>query len=315
MTTLLVDGTNCVMRALHAGLHGAMATSTGVDTAGLTIFVGLISKLVRDEAPDRLGIAWDSPAPGFRHRLHPDYKAKRTPSPVNDAKESTFALVKRFCALAGIHHIEYPEAEADDVVASWWHDATDGPIVIASSDKDFLQMTGPNPHGVDTVQVRFSGDETDDRWDSARVAAQHCAPEHWAAMTALSGDLVDNIPGIRGIGPVKARKLLASADWSLGRVLESYPDQREQVEAFHRMVDLRHTRLPVGVPPPMALTHPDSAAYPALQDFLRRYALSTVARRLAQGSLWRPVPYRHAVRPGRLADHPERALGFGSTAR
>ena len=290
MTTLLVDGPNLTMRSLHAAMRSrtAMTTSDGVDTGALTIFINTLGALVREEGPTRFGIAWDSPERGFRYTVHEGYKAHRAEAPMQDAKESTFELVRQFCHLAGLQSVTVPALEADDVIASWWH--TTGPdggsIVIASADHDFLQLAGFNPHGVDTRIYRFDNGAP---WNAYRVAELYDSPEHYPLIAALAGDVSDNIPGIRGIGPKKAIKLLTRHSWDLESALDEHPDERDRVRTYFCMINLRDT-----VHPMCPIPHSIPAGGPsgALIEFLEHYEMKSALAKLRAGTLWRAIPYR-----------------------
>lgn len=284
---LYLDGPNLTMRALHASLHPHGPMSSGnVDTGALTIFLNVLGKLVREEGPDRMAIAWDSPLKGFRYTLHEGYKGHRNDAPIRDAKESAFGLVRRFCDLAGIRSAEWPTLEADDIIACCWNRETQGPIVIASNDHDFLQLAGLNPQGVDTQIVRF-GDET--RWDEKRVSKQYDSPAHYPLIAALAGDASDNIPGIRGIGPKKAVALLKKYSWDLEAALDEYPHERENVRTFFDMINLRDMPAIRSVE---AMPLPTGVLNPELVEFLEHYELRGALGKLRAGTFWRPIPYR-----------------------
>jgi DNA polymerase-1 len=288
---LYIDGPNLTMRALHAGLHGPMF-SNGADTAALTIFINSLGKLVREEGPSYLGIAWDSPHKGFRHTLYEGYKANRAEAPVLDAKASTFALVREFCDLAGIRSLSCPTMEADDIIARLWYVAVQGPIVIASSDHDFLQLAGPNPSGVSTEVLRFG--KENDRWDAAKVSEYHDSPEHYPLIAALAGDPSDNIPGIKGIGPKKAVKLLEKHDWDLESALDEYPEERERVRTFFQMIDLRNSNFfpLLADAAPVPVGEQARTASPELMTFLEDYELKGALAKFRAGTFWRAIPYR-----------------------
>ena len=288
-TTLLIDGPNLTMRAIHAGLHGPMSAS-GTNTAALTIFVNSLGKLIREESPSYIGIAWDSPEKGYRYSLHEGYKANRAESPIQDVKDSTFALVREFCHLLGMCSTEVPTMEADDVIANWWHSAPQGPLLIASSDHDFLQLAGPNPQGIETVVLRFGNGGIESRWGGEAVSRLYHSPEHYPLIAVLAGDTSDNIPGIRGIGPKKAVKLLEKHEWDLESVLDEFPADRESVRAYFGMINLRDVSLShLAMPTPVRV---DEELTPRLRSFLERYELRGALGKFQAGTFWRGVPYR-----------------------
>lgn len=290
MTTLLVDGPNLTMRSLHAALRSrsTMATSDGVDTGALTIFINTLGALVREEGPSQFGIAWDSPEKGFRYTVHEGYKAHRAEAPPVDAKDSTFELVREFCRVARLQSVMVPALEADDVIASWWHvvGPEDGSIVIASADHDFLQLAGPNPQGVNTSIYRFDNGPS---WGASRVGELYDSPEHYPLISALAGDTSDNIPGIKGIGPKKAIKLLEKYAWDLESALDEYPDERERIRTYFSMINLRDT---VHHLCPRLQTLPQGEPNESLIKFLEHYELKAALAKMRARTFWRPIPYR-----------------------
>ena len=108
MKTLAVDGNNLVMRAVKACEGRVALSSDGVFTAPVMVVVNMLSKYVREEAPDRVVVCWDGGRSEMRVALFPDYKAQRSHKPPSsefeDYKESSFALVREFLSLANIHH-------------------------------------------------------------------------------------------------------------------------------------------------------------------------------------------------------------------
>jgi DNA polymerase I len=292
-TTLLVDGPNMAMRAIHAGFHGHMSVGE-TNTAAVTIFINSLGKLIREESPAYLGIAWDSPERGYRYSLHEGYKANRVDSPVQDIKDGTFALIHEFCALAGIRGVLVPTLEADDIIANWWYHAVQGPILIASSDHDFLQLAGRNPQGIQTFILRFGNGGIESRWSADDVGKFYDSPEHYPLIAALSGDTSDNIPGIRGIGPKKAMKLLQKHEWDLESALDEFPEEREKVRAYFQMINLRDSSYALAASP---LPVPrDSGLTSDLEEFLVRYELRGTLEKFRAGTFWRGIPYRRPSR-------------------
>lgn len=292
-TALIIDGNNLLQRSVFAARRSAMSTADGVVTGPLVLFVNGLAKHIRIEQPERLLVVWDGGTSKFRQQTLPSYKANRRPVPEDEAdfRHSTFELVYRFCALAGIFSFRFTGTEADDLVAGAWAnlrpDQADK-IVIISSDKDFLQLLGPNPHGVPTEQIRLSSAGTPtDRWDEARVHTDlGYAPAHWPLVTALSGDTGDGVPGLPGIGPKKAVKLLEAHDWQLGAALATRtPQERDLVLACHLCVDLRHITLDLAVPR-WRPTRQDSLAWRELVEFLSAHELRDIKDRLMAGTMW-----------------------------
>jgi 5'-3' exonuclease len=289
-TALVVDGNNLAMRALFAAQHTGMS-SQGVWTGPLVIFVNSLAKHVRDERPTRLLVVWDGGVSVARQKMLPGYKAHRVPGPEAERRHDVFELITEFCSLAGVSGLRLSGYEADDLIAGAWASLTSeeaDKIVILSSDKDFLQLLGPNPHGVETELVRLSSSGTPtDRWTAIRVVEERgYAPEEWPLVTALAGDTSDGVPGLRGIGPKRAVKLLEAAGWSLESLqAELSAEQAALARTCFDVVNLRDTHMAISVPT-WRPTQPGALAWPILIDFLSTYDMIVIKDRLLAGELW-----------------------------
>lgn len=283
--TLLIDGNNVLMRAVkgmeHAGLVG-----DGAPTGAVMTFINSVARHVREEQPASVVVCWDGGRSEFRTALYARYKEDRERRREH-GEHSPFAMAKEFLTLSGVLHTEVPGWEADDLIASYWRAvrAQDGRVVIVSGDHDLLQLVDPG-----TTQVKVgTGRAATERWDEARVlSALGCRPEHLAMAMALQGDPGDSVPGLRGVGPKRAAKMLQAGGWSWPEVLGGLEAaERALVELSLRLVDLRSVPgLLHAVPPPTRLTAPGDALYPHLVGFLRRYELRRIEESLARGTLW-----------------------------
>lgn len=292
MTTLIADGNNLVMRGIHAMARRGLGAD-GVATGPLLVVINSLSRHIREERPDKVVVCWDNGPSAFRLALYPEYKAHRsTVDPAMDeAKRNTFGLVKEFLSLAGVHHLDRPGFEADDLISYYVSRREPGErVVILSSDKDFLQLLDD-----DVEQVRLSaGGAPTDRWTRQRVIEEYgTEPQHLALAMALAGDVSDGVPGVRGYGMKTAIKRLSQAGWSLEQIKhESVRDNWDQVQTSLRLVDLREPHPDMVLPslPPFEPTRPDSALFEALVAFLVRYELESVRGRVYAGGLWRESP-------------------------
>lgn len=289
-TAMIVDAQNLLMRAIFAA-RGTMMSSGGVATGPLLIFINSLAKHVREEQPGRLVVAWDGGTSALRQARLSSYKAHRKAVPEDEKvfRDSASALVRRFLALAGLYQLQVAGVEADDLIAGAWANLVPeqaDKIVILSSDKDFLQLVGPNPRGIETELVRLSSAGTaTDRWDENRVCNElGYAPWNWPLVTALTGDTSDGVPGLRGVGPKKAVKLLEAAGWDMNAVPLS-PEDREIVAACFEVVDLRSVQPPVSAPL-FRPTRPGDMLFDPLLEFLAALEMESVRDRLRDGSLW-----------------------------
>lgn len=307
---MIVDGQNLLMRAIFAA-KGSNMSSDGVATGPLVIFINSLAKHVQQERPERLLVVWDGGTSPHRLAILPAYKANRKEVPTEDQehRDSAHDLAARFLALCAIGQNTIHRREADDVIAAAWahvrpEDADK--IVILSSDKDFLQLVGPNPFGVETELVRLSSAGTPtDRWTALRVVEElDYAPEEWPLITALAGDASDGVPGVPGIGPKRALKLLRAAEWQLSGL--AIPEEHRQIaDVCFQVVNLRamgrdlRPRVPRWIP-----TRQDSVLWPDLIGFLSAYQMISVKDRLQAGELWSvrdpaTVTLREQIRNGR----------------
>jgi DNA polymerase-1 len=296
---LLVDGNNLLMRAIYATLQSGMEVG-GINTGGLLVFINTLTKHIRETKATHVGVAWDMVGGSHRRSIDSQYKVNRQLGPTAQQKKLIFPLVKEFCTLAGITQYELEGWEADDIVAGWWADtwheltdnkATDPVIIILSSDKDFLQLLGDNPHGLRTVQLRLSSFQTDtDMWTATRVQEIYgCQPRQLPMMMAFMGDLADNVTGIRGIGPKKAKKLLETHNWDFHRTVDSLlvADDQDRVRRNLSLVNLREVRFEQTPSETLHFIPPNEGTprYQRLMSFCTAWQLESVVHRLPT-ALW-----------------------------
>lgn len=286
---MLIDGNNLLARATHAatapGKHVEMSHD-GVNTAALVIYVNMISKYVRLIGPTHLAVMWDA-GHDFRDEIYPAYKANRTKHIEGSEDTIPFALAKQFLTWAGVPHKAHQGFEADDLIAATARQSQ-GEVAIVSGDKDLLQLLTPR-----VVQYKVPDDEP---WThETYFEKMGYGVANAAAVHALVGDTSDNIPGVRGLGPKKAVKMLEEADWDWETLLANLgPEKGAEAALMRRLVDLRDCEYPSwfmesnrGCPQwmPTTLTE-DTIASRGLVAFLDRYALNSVRQRLEDGSLW-----------------------------
>lgn len=307
MTTLLVDGNNLVMRAQFAMRRSGLSAH-GVLTGPTMVTINGLGRLVAEVKPARALVVFDGGASAWRRAIDPEYKAHRsriTPEEQQN-RESTFMLVREFLKLIRMEVRKEADTEADDLIAGAWAALKldeDDKIVIASSDKDFLQLLGPNPNGVETEQIRFSSADTKtDWWTRARFLEEHgWDPQNWPLVTALTGDTVDGVAGVPGIGPKRAVKLLGDAGWDLAKaqveVGRTKPGAVARIPVDLQLVDLRSTPYRVRTTPWRPPTEQD-AGWDQLLAYLERYELQDIRTKLLSGALWRPSGAQRAL-PGR----------------
>lgn len=220
----MVDGTGLLYRSFFA-IKG-LTRHDGTPTNAVFGFIRAIHQYLHLWSPTHLAVAWDGGTPVERLERLPSYKAQRPPMP--DPLKEQIAPVMAYLERALIPVIRLERQEADDVMASltdWAVQNGAGEVLVASSDKDLYQIVG-GP----VFMVAASRDEAKiDR--EAVMARTGVYPEQIVDWLALTGDTVDNIPGVEGLGPKTAAKLLArfgalSELW--GRLPEVEPERIRQ---------------------------------------------------------------------------------------
>jgi len=200
----IVDGHSHLFRAYHA--VGYLSTSRGVPSHAVLILSTMLWKLIREEQPDYLAIAWDPPGPTFRDALSADYKATRASMPDDLVRQLPY--VRRLFEALHTPVLEVSGFEADDVLATIVDKALAQPeleVVVVSGDKDLLQLVGPR------VRVLSVAGRTGEPvlYDEAKVRERWgVEPGQIADVLALMGDTIDNIKGVRGVGEKTAVKLI-----------------------------------------------------------------------------------------------------------
>jgi DNA polymerase-1 len=190
-TLYLVDGTSQLFRAYFA-IRG-LATAKGMPTNAVYGFTTMLRKLLKEERPHWLAVAFDLHGPTFRHDRYDGYKAHREPPP--DDLNVQVPVAKDVCRALRIPLLELPGYEADDLIATYARLGREAgfSVVIVASDKDLLQLVGDGVtvlHPVRNVRL-----------DAAGVAeAFGVPPDRVRDVLGLMGDSVDNIPGVPGVG-------------------------------------------------------------------------------------------------------------------
>lgn len=200
---ILIDGNSLVYRAFFA-LPTTLATSAGEVTNAVYGFTSMLIKLMREEKPDVIGVAFDS-GPSFRKEHFAEYKAHRPETP--DELPHQFNLVKDVLRALKIPIFAMANYEADDILASLTKRASGrgDEVIVVTGDKDAFQLV---TDGV-TIMTTKKGISDIVIYDRAKVIERYgIPPERVADFLALKGDPSDNIPGVPGIGEKTAAKLV-----------------------------------------------------------------------------------------------------------
>jgi DNA polymerase-1 len=203
---LLLDGHSLAYRAFYA-LPSDLATKDGTVTNAVFGFTSMLVKVIADEKPDYIAVAFDTGKPTFRHDLDGEYKAGRKETP--DLFASQLPLIREVLDALKITVLEVPGVEADDVIATLaTRAAADGvDTVIVTGDRDTYQLV-QDPH----VKVLYNRRGVSDYvlYDEAGIVERTggITPAQYVEYAALRGDTSDNLPGVPGIGEKTAAKLV-----------------------------------------------------------------------------------------------------------
>ena len=197
---LLVDGHAYAYRAFHAIRE--LRSPAGHPTNAIYGFVKMLEKMRAAVAPTHWLVVWDGGLSAERLAVLPEYKAQRPDMPA--ALRSQLDEIVSYLAAAGIAGYRADGIEADDYIATLARRAAaDWDVVIASADKDFMQLVSAR------IGLLNPNDKTGVIWGREQVLAKTgVVPEQVADWLALMGDAVDNIPGVPGVGPKTAAELL-----------------------------------------------------------------------------------------------------------
>jgi DNA polymerase-1 len=203
----LLDGMALIYRAHFALIQAPIRNSKGVNTSALYGFINTLLSILEKENPTHIGVAFDTSAPTPRHVKFPAYKAQRDEMPEELA--AAIPHVKTLCRAFRIPVLEIDGFEADDIIGTLVKRAEPEGFesFMVTPDKDFAQLLSkqtfmwkPGRKGGDHEIITL--EKLPDIWGVAE-------PDHIVDLLGLMGDASDNIPGIPGIGPKTAQKLIA----------------------------------------------------------------------------------------------------------
>lgn len=283
MKLFLVDGHALVFKMYYAFLGRPMVNSKGVDTSILFGFTKYLLELIDREKPTHVAVSFDPPGGTFRNVMYPEYKANRseTPQLVIDALEPLTAIVQAL----DIPVLMVKGFEADDVIGSMARrSAAEGfDVYMVTPDKDYGQLVAPH-----VFQYRPGKSGSDNEvLDEAAIC------EKWGIdstsqvidVLTLCGDSSDNVPGVQGIGPVGASKLLrkyGSVGGIYAHLDELTARQQELFRAAGGHIDLSRKLVTIKTDIPLETTASDMvldlAWTPALESLFKEYEFPSLIR-------------------------------------
>jgi len=236
---LLLDGHSLAFRAFYA-LPADLATPEGTITNAVFGFTSMLTKVLADEQPDYIGVAFDAPGRTFRDDMDAEYKAGRKATP--DVFRSQMPLIREVLDALEIPVLEVEGVEADDVIATLATQAADQgvDVVVVTGDRDAFQLVR-DPH----LKVLYNKRGVSDYalYDEAGIVDRTggVTPAQYPEYAALRGDNSDNLPGVPGIGEKTAAKLVTSygdVEGILAHIDELPPKQRQNLNEMAERVRL-----------------------------------------------------------------------------
>ncbi len=234
----LIDGHSQIFRMYYAFMRRPMVNSKGVDTSILYGFTKMILEIVSVEHPTHIAVAFDPPAKTFRHEVYEEYKANRSAAP--ELVKAALEPLQEILEALNIQVVMMPGYEADDVIGSMatqWG-SEENKIYMVTPDKDYGQLISPN-----VTQYKIGkGDEP--QLIGPTEVCEHYGierPGQVIDILTICGDASDNIPGIKGIGEVGAKRLIAqfgSVESIVEHRDELSPKQKAAVEQSLDHLDL-----------------------------------------------------------------------------
>jgi len=283
MKLFLIDGHALIFKMYYAFLGRPMVNSQGVDTSILFGFTKYLLELIERERPSHIAVCFDPPGGTFRNTLYPAYKANRgeTPALVIEALEPLTQIVLAL----DIPVLMIPGFEADDVIGSAARrfSAEGFEVCMVTPDKDYGQLVAP---GVCQLKPGKGGGESEVLGVEEICAKWKIAsPAQVVDILAICGDASDNVPGVQGVGPVGAAKLLGkygSVEGIYAHLDELTARQQEQFRSAQDHIGLSKQLVTIKTDIPLDVTAQDlvydTVFTPELEALMDRYEMPSLKR-------------------------------------
>ncbi|MBK1834386.1 DNA polymerase I [Roseibacillus ishigakijimensis] len=282
----LLDGMALVYRAHFAFIRNPIMNSKGVNTSALFGFTNTLLSIIQTEKPTHLAVAWDTSAPTPRHEKYPAYKANRDEMP--EELRAAIPACKELCQAFALPLLEIDGYEADDLIGTLAKTADERGgfhTFMVTPDKDFAQLISP----------------TSTMWRPGRKGGDHEVireaelPKIWGVnephqiidLLGLMGDASDNIPGVPGVGPKTAVKLIdqfGSIENLLANTAQLKGKQKEKIEENRENALLSKDLATIMRDAPLEVSFEDLALSPydetAIRELFAEYEFRTLAKRL-----------------------------------
>jgi DNA polymerase-1 len=282
----LVDGSGYIFRAYHRlpPLTNRHGEPVGAVYGYTTMLWRLADDLHKADGPTHMAVILDKSSSTFRNELYDQYKAHRPPPPEDLVPQ--FPMIRDATRAFSLPCIEEQGLEADDIIACYTQAALaqGWQVTIVSSDKDLMQlMTDPSVDMLDTMNNRRLGpDYVQEKFG--------VGPERLGDVLALMGDAVDNVPGVTGVGPKTAAKLInehgdleavlaAAPGMKKGKLRDNLIEQADQARLSRQLVELR---CDANLPQPLEELGLQGIPDAPLRAFLEHHGFKSLLSRLTQ---------------------------------
>lgn len=276
----LIDGTALIYRAYFAFIRNPLFNSKGQNTSAIYGVINSFLKIIEEYQPSYVMVSFDRKEKTFRHEMDENYKANRPPMP--DDLVEQIEPVKDFFKLINIPEISLAGYEADDVIGTFAeHFKGEAEVYIVSGDKDFAQIVQPHVYLLDPFKNKLM--------DEKAVKEKYgIDASQFINYLAIVGDSADNIPGVKGLGPKAAEKLLtqfkdlddiyANLESQKGATLKKLSEQKENAYQSYELAKI-DLHVPVDIPKLTSLVCclNNSAS---LKDYFDDFELNTLKKKL-----------------------------------
>jgi len=288
---VLIDGNSLMFRAYYATAYtgNLMKSKSGVYTNALFGFVSMMNNIIEEEHFSHFFVAFDTGKKTFRHEAFEDYKGHRKPMPEELGMQ--IPIIKEYLDVLGVRRLEMDGIEADDLIGTLAKRAQNDfdEIEIYSADRDLLQLVGPKTKMMITRKGMTDLEEYNEENFFEKVG---CHPFQIPDYKGLIGDSSDNIPGVRGIGPKTAAKLLeqygslesilSHVDQISGKSGELIRSDQESAQMSKRLATIK-TDVEIGI-------DPDDARYTRyvkdrLIRFFEKYDFHSFAKKIEKNKM------------------------------
>ncbi len=251
---VLIDGHSILNRAFF-GIPD-LTNTEGLHTNAVYGFLNIMFRILEEEKPEYLTVAFDVHAPTFRHRMYADYKGTR--KPMAEELRQQVPVIKEVLKSMGIAIVEQEGYEADDILGTIAvRSQQEGlEVSLVSGDRDLLQLASEHIK-IRIPKTRRTGTEIEDYYEADVKEKYQVTPREFIDVKALMGDTADNIPGVPGIGEKTATALIAA----YGSIENAYehleelkpPRARNNLREFYEQAQMSKTLATIEVNAPISL--------------------------------------------------------------